>query len=51
MFYLILPSLRQRQALIAHLKSRGILGVFHYLPLHISKMGRRFGGKPGDCPP
>ncbi|MBI4364931.1 MAG: DegT/DnrJ/EryC1/StrS family aminotransferase, partial [Candidatus Latescibacteria bacterium] len=50
MFYMLLPSLAQRQALIAHLKARGILSVFHYLPLHISDMGRRFGGKAGDCP-
>jgi len=50
MFYLLLPSLEERQALIAHLKARGILAVFHYLPLHLSPMGQRFGGKPGDCP-
>jgi dTDP-4-amino-4,6-dideoxygalactose transaminase len=50
MFYLILPSLEIRQALIDHLKAQGILSVFHYLPLHLSDMGRRFGGQPGDCP-
>jgi len=50
MFHLLMPSLKQRQALIGHLKSRGILSVFHYLPLHLSDMGRRFGGKQGDCP-
>jgi len=50
MFYLLLPSLEQRQALIAHLKACGILSVFHYLPLHLSDMGRKFGGQPGDCP-
>lgn len=50
MFYLLLPSLEQRQALIDHLKARGILSVFHYLPLHLSDMGQRFGGKAGDCP-
>ena len=50
MFYVLLPSLDERQALIAHLKAQGILSVFHYLPLHLSEMGRRFGGKPGDCP-
>lgn len=50
MFYLLLPSLEQRQALIDHLKERGILSVFHYLPLHLSDMGRQFGGKEGDCP-
>lgn len=50
MFYLLLPSLTCRQALIAHFKARGILAVFHYLPLHLSPMGKRLGGKPGQCP-
>lgn len=50
MFYMILPSQQHRTRLIEHLKSRRILCVFHYLPLHLSGMGRRFGGKPGDCP-
>jgi dTDP-4-amino-4,6-dideoxygalactose transaminase len=50
MFYLILPSLAKRQAMIAHLKKRGIVSVFHYLPLHLSGMGRKFGGQPGQCP-
>jgi dTDP-4-amino-4,6-dideoxygalactose transaminase len=50
MFYLLLPSVERRQALIAHLKSHGILAVFHYLPLHLSDMGRKLGGRPGDCP-
>ncbi len=50
MFYLLMPSLEQRQALIAHLKARGILSVFHYLPLHLSDMGRKFNGQSGDCP-
>jgi dTDP-4-amino-4,6-dideoxygalactose transaminase len=50
MFYLLLPAAEQRQALIAHLKQCGILSVFHYLPLHLSEAGQRFGGRPGDCP-
>ena len=50
MFYLIMPSLEARQSLIAFLKSRGILSVFHYLPLHLSKMGLGFGGREGQCP-
>jgi dTDP-4-amino-4,6-dideoxygalactose transaminase len=50
MFYLLLPSLEDRQALISHLKARGILSVFHYLPLHLSDMGQQFGGQAGDCP-
>jgi dTDP-4-amino-4,6-dideoxygalactose transaminase len=50
MFYILLPSLTVRTALIQHLKAQGILAVFHYLPLHLSDMGVGFGGKPGDCP-
>ena len=50
MYYLLLPSLAARTALIAHLKARGILAVFHYLPLHLSEYARRWGGKAGDCP-
>jgi len=50
LFYLLLPSFDERQALIAHLKAWGIQAVFHYLPLHLSEMGRRFGGRPGDYP-
>jgi dTDP-4-amino-4,6-dideoxygalactose transaminase len=50
MFYLLLPDLETRQAMIAHLKADGIQAVFHYLPLHSSEMGIQLGGKPGDCP-
>lgn len=50
MFYILLPSLEERTAMIDHLKSYGIYSVFHYLPLHLSDMGKEFGGKPGDCP-
>ena len=50
LFYLLMPSLEHRQALIAHLKGQGILSVFHYLPLHLSEMGRKFDGNEGDCP-
>lgn len=49
MFYLLFPNLEKRQAAIAHLRERGILAVFHYLPLHLSPMGEKYGGKPGDC--
>lgn len=49
-FYLIMPTLESRQAFIAYLKEKGIGSAFHYVPLHLSEMGQRFGGKPGDCP-
>ena len=50
MFYLIMPSPRSRKGLIERLKAKSILAVFHYLPLHLSPMGKKFGGRPGDCP-
>jgi dTDP-4-amino-4,6-dideoxygalactose transaminase len=50
MFYLLMPRLQSRTRLISHLKEQGILSVFHYQPLHLSAMGRQFGGRPGDCP-
>ena len=50
MFYLITPTLKYRNKLIHHLKNNGIEAVFHYLPLHLSEMGKKFGGKLGDCP-
>lgn len=50
MFYLILPSLEVRQKVMAALKAQQIHSVFHYLPLHLSDMGQKYGGKTGDCP-
>jgi dTDP-4-amino-4,6-dideoxygalactose transaminase len=50
LFYLLMPSLAARSSLIDHMKARHILLVFHYQPLHLSEMGRRFGGSPGQCP-
>ncbi len=50
MFYMLMPNLDLRRDLIAHMKERGMQAPFHYLPLHLSDMGVKFGGKAGDCP-
>ncbi len=50
LYYLLLPTLEARQAFITHLRHRGILSVFHYVPLHNSPMGLKLGGHEGDCP-
>lgn len=50
MFYLLMPNLDLRQKFIMYLRERGMYSVFHYLPLHLSDMGRSFGGEVGDCP-
>jgi dTDP-4-amino-4,6-dideoxygalactose transaminase len=50
MFYVLLPTLELRQKMISYLREHGIYSVFHYLPLHLSDMGQKFGGGEGDCP-
>jgi dTDP-4-amino-4,6-dideoxygalactose transaminase len=50
MYYMLLPNLEVRQALIASLRARGILSVFHYQPLHDSEMGQKLGGAEYPCP-
>lgn len=40
MFYILLSDENTRDGLMGHLKKNGIYAVFHYLPLHSSKMGR-----------
>lgn len=50
MFYLLMPSLNVRQNFITYLKQHNMNAVFHYLPLHLSDMGRGFGGESGDYP-
>jgi dTDP-4-amino-4,6-dideoxygalactose transaminase len=50
MYYILMPDLETRQRFILTLREQGIYTVFHYLPLHLSDMGREFGGQPGDCP-
>jgi dTDP-4-amino-4,6-dideoxygalactose transaminase len=50
LFYLLLPTGASRDRFIKHMRDSGILAVFHYVPLHLSSMGRRFGGYSGECP-
>ena len=47
MFYILPDSLATRTALIAHLKARDIHPVFHYVPLHSSPAGRKYGRASG----
>ncbi|HWM89756.1 MAG TPA: dTDP-4-amino-4,6-dideoxygalactose transaminase [Thermoanaerobaculia bacterium] len=50
LFYLLFPTLAEREQFSDRLRHAGVYTTFHYLPLHLSQMGRRFGGRPGDCP-
>src|SRR5690606_24368269 len=47
MYYLLLPGIEQRTAFIEEMKTHGVGAVFHYIPLHSSPAGRRFGRASG----
>jgi len=44
LFYVVTKSLEVRTKLAEYLKTRGILGVFHYVPLHSSPAGKNTDG-------
>ncbi len=50
MFYLFTRTATERGALLAHLKAAGVHAVFHYVPLHASPAGRKFGRSAGALP-
>lgn len=50
LYYLLLPSRASRDALIAALREKGIGAPFHYVPLHSSPAGRKFGRTDGPLP-
>jgi dTDP-4-amino-4,6-dideoxygalactose transaminase len=43
MYYVLLPSLDARQEVIRRMREAGVSPVFHYVPLHSSPAGKRFG--------
>ena len=48
MFYIKAKNLEERTALIKYLKGNGIQAVFHYIPLHDSPAGKKFGRFNGE---
>jgi len=50
LYHLRFASLEVRTRFIAHLREREVLAVFHYQPLHLSTVGERLGGRPGQHP-
>ncbi|PBA31088.1 dTDP-4-amino-4,6-dideoxygalactose transaminase [Mycobacterium intracellulare] len=50
MFYLLTADIEERTELIAHLRSAGILAVFHYVPLHSSPFAQSLGVPPKHLP-
>lgn len=48
-FYLLAPTAQDRTEMLAHLRSQGVGATFHYIPLHSSIAGVRFGRTPEPC--
>lgn len=48
MYYLLLPDRECRTSLIDKLEANGVNAVFHYIPLHSSPAGRKYGRVDGD---
>lgn len=47
-FYIITESLDERTRLISYLRENNILAVFHYVPLHSSPAGKKYGRTFGE---
>lgn len=47
LFYLLTPNWADQDSLIRHLRSKGVVGTFHYQPLHSSPVGIEFGRPHG----
>jgi len=50
LYHILVSSAETRNGLLEHLKKDGIQAAFHYIPLHSSPMGQRFGYREGDLP-
>lgn len=50
MYYLLLPSLRSRDATLKGLERLGVTAVFHYVPLHSSPAGKHLGRSAAPLP-
>ncbi len=48
MFYLKLKNIEERDSFNSFLKEKGILSVFHYIPLHSAPAGRKYGRFHGE---
>ena len=48
MFYIKVKDIHERQALIKFLKEKGVWAIFHYIPLHSSKAGEKYGQFSGE---
>lgn len=48
MYYLLVQNIEVRTSFLQYLKDNGVFAVFHYIPLHSSPAGKRYGRFSGD---
>lgn len=47
-FYVLMPDQEKRDSLLSHLRDNGVIGTFHYVPLHSSPAGMKYGRVHGS---
>ncbi len=50
MFYVLLDRPDRRNEVLAAMRASGVMGTFHYLPLHLSPHGQTVSRRPTECP-
>jgi dTDP-4-amino-4,6-dideoxygalactose transaminase len=50
LFYLLMNTTEEQEALLSYLRGQGVGAVFHYIPLHTAPMGQKLGYKIGELP-
>jgi dTDP-4-amino-4,6-dideoxygalactose transaminase len=50
LYYVLLPDLQRRDRFMIKLRAAGVDAVFHYVPLHSSPAGKKYGRAHGDLP-
>ena len=48
MYYIKVKDIETRSALISHMREKGVQCVFHYIPLHTSPAGKKYGTLHGE---
>jgi len=49
MFYILINDSKKRDALLSYLKRNNVMATFHYIPLHLSPAGLKYGKFVGDA--
>jgi dTDP-4-amino-4,6-dideoxygalactose transaminase len=48
MYFVLVPTAAERKRALEYLKKHGVFAIFHYIPLHDSPAGKRYGRPAGE---